>query len=48
MPRIYLLDDKKQVLLKNTTAEQIETYLTEVMRNAAQSQAAEGAAEAAE
>lgn len=48
MPRIYLLDDKKQVLLKNTTAEQIETYLTEVMRNAAQSQAAEGASEAAE
>ena len=48
MPRLYLLDDKKQVLLKNTTAAQIESYLTEVMRSAAESQAAEGAAEAAE
>jgi len=37
MPRIYLLDDKKQVLLKNTTANQIESYLTEVMRSAEQS-----------
>ncbi len=45
MPRIYLLDDEKQVLLKNTTADRIEAYLTEVMRNAAQSQAAEDAAE---
>lgn len=41
MPRIYLLDDSKQVLLKNTTAEQIESYLTDIMRSAAQKQKAE-------
>lgn len=47
MPRIYLLDDKKQVLLKNTTAEIIESYLAEIMRNAAQKQSGGAAADTA-
>lgn len=42
LPRIYLLDDKKNVLLKNVTAEQVEQYLSSVMQSAAAKQA-EGA-----
>lgn len=54
MPRLYLLDEKKVVLLKNTDSEGIETYLYDVLRSAAEQQqgaaagaAAEGAAEGA-
>jgi hypothetical protein len=32
MPRLYLLDDKKQVLLKNTTANDIEQFLSAIMQ----------------
>lgn len=32
MPRMYLLDDKKQVLLKNTTANEIEEFLSAIMQ----------------
>ena len=39
LPRIYLLDDKKNVLLKNATAEQTEQYLSSIMQNAAAKQA---------
>lgn len=54
MPRLYLLDEKKVVLLKNTNSDEIESYLYQVLQSAAaQQQAAqqstapaEGAAEA--
>lgn len=46
MPRLYLLDEKKVVLLKNTDTEGIESYLYEVLRNAAEQQAAVGGAAA--
>ena len=32
MPRMYLLDDKKQVLLKNTNANEIEEFLSAIMQ----------------
>lgn len=48
MPRIYLLDEQKRVLLKNTTAELIESYLTEIITSAAQKEQAAGEAAAAE
>ena len=32
MPRMYLLDDKKQVLLKNTNANEIEQFLSAIMQ----------------
>lgn len=49
MPRVYLLNDKKQVALKNTTATKIETYLTEIMRSGSEAQKSEkSAAPAAE
>ena len=35
MPRMYLLDDKKQVLLKNTTANEIEEFLSAIMQSGA-------------
>lgn len=49
MPCMYLLDEKKVVLLKNTDTEGIETYLYEVLRSAAEQQkaASEGSAEGA-
>ena len=44
-----LLNDKKQVALKNTTATKIETYLTEIMRSGSEAQQSEkSAAPAAE
>ena len=43
MPRLYLLDEKKVVLLKNTNTDGIEEYLYDVLRAAAkQQQAAAG------
>ncbi len=41
MPRLYLLNDKKQVALKNTTASKIEAYLTDIMRSGSEAQKAE-------
>lgn len=41
MPRVYMLNDKKQVALKNTTATKIEEYLTEIIRSGSAAQAAE-------
>ena len=35
MPRMYLLDDKKQVLLKNTNANEIEQFLSAIMQSGA-------------
>lgn len=32
MPRLYLLDDKKEVLLKNTSAAEIEEFLSAIMQ----------------
>ena len=40
MPRLYLLDEKKVVLLKNTNTDGIEEYLYDVLRAAAQQQQA--------
>ena len=48
LPRIYLLDDKKNVLLKNATAEQTEQYLASIMQNAAAKQAGASAEQKAE
>lgn len=48
MPRLYLLDEKKVVLLKNTDTEGIESYLYEVLRNAAEQQQAAAGGAAAE
>ena len=43
MPRLYLLDEKKVVLLKNTNTDGVEEYLYDVLRAAAkQQQAAAG------
>ncbi len=44
MPRLYLLDEKKVVLLKNTSSDEIESYLYEILQSAARQQqaAAEG------
>ena len=35
MPRLYLLDDKKEVLLKNTSAAEIEQFLSAIMQRSA-------------
>jgi hypothetical protein len=43
LPRIYLLDDKKNVLLKNATADQVEQYLSSIMQSVAAKQAGEAA-----
>lgn len=43
LPRIYLLDDKKNVLLKNASADQVEQYLSSVMQSVAAKQAGEAA-----
>ena len=43
LPRIYLLDDKKNVLLKNVTADQVEQYLSSIMQSVAAKQAGEAA-----
>ena len=40
MPRLYLLDEKKVVLLKNTNTDGVEEYLYDVLRAAAQQQQA--------
>ena len=44
MPRLYLLDEKKVVLLKNTDSDGIEAYLYDILQSAARQQqaAAEG------
>ena len=36
MPRLYLLDDKKEVLLKNTSAAEIEEFLSAIMQRKAE------------
>lgn len=36
MPRLYLLDDKKEVLLKNTSATEIEEFLSAIMQRKAE------------
>ena len=35
MPRLYLLDDKKDVLLKNSSAAEIEEFLSAIMQRSA-------------
>lgn len=47
MPRLYLLDDKKQVLLKNTNTDGIESYLYDILRAAAEQQQGAAAQNAA-